>query len=346
MKQLTLAVNAPDPDQIATGLLACNEHGQVEWINRAAAELTGRRAASIRGLSLRELSPVLAELEQRLRDRDQPLQAVEIRLAPEGPAMDLHLQRMGTNCLIEMHPVVERIRQREMAERADRQQAISLLSRRLAHELRNPLAGVRGAAQLISATSNDPTLSRHARLIQREVDRITGLIERFAGDDSSQREAVNLHQVLDEVAELIQAEHQGSLDLVRQYDPSIPELHSSSGQLHQLFLNLMRNSLQAGAKRIQLTSRIEHHSPLVDEPARHAVRIDVDDDGEGVPDSLRDRLFLPLVTGRDQGSGFGLAVVQQIARGHGGLVEYLPLNPGSRFRVRLPLIPATDAAHV
>jgi two-component system, NtrC family, nitrogen regulation sensor histidine kinase GlnL len=338
-------VNAPDPDQIATGLLACDEHGRVEWANRAAGDLIGRRPASLPGLALAELSPLLAELNQRMRDRAQPLQAVEIRLVPDGPAMDLHLQSTGSSSLIEMHPVVERIRQREMAERADRQQAISLLSRRLAHELRNPLAGVRGAAQLISAASNDPTLSRHARLIQREVDRITGLIERFAGNDNGQREPVNLHQVLDEVAELIQAEHQGDLALVRQYDPSIPELHSSSGQLHQLFLNLMRNSLQAGAGRIQLTSRIEHHSPLVDEPARHAVRIDVDDDGEGVPDTLRDRLFLPLVTGRDQGSGFGLAVVQQIARAHGGLVEYLPLNPGSRFRVRLPLIPAREGEH-
>lgn len=338
-------MNAPDPDLIATGLLVCDEHARVEWANRAAGELTGRRPAALPGLTLTELSPVLAELDQRMRARHQPLQAVEIRLRPDGPAMDLQLQRMGAGCLIEMHPVVERIRQREMAERADRQQAISLLSRRLAHELRNPLAGVRGAAQLISATSNDPTLSRHARLIQRQVDRITGLIERFAGNDSAQREPVNLHQVLDEVAELIQAEHQGSLELVRHYDPSIPELHSSSGQLHQLFLNLMRNSLQAGTRRITLTTRIEHHSPLVDEPARHAVRIDVDDDGEGVPESLRDRLFLPLVTGRDQGSGFGLAVVQQIARGHGGLVEHLALEAGSRFRVRLPLIPASDEAH-
>jgi two-component system, NtrC family, nitrogen regulation sensor histidine kinase GlnL len=333
-------VQAPKPDDLATGLIRTDEQGCVTWANRAAADLLGRRPSALPGQLLADLWPQLAELDLRTRTRGQALQAVELRLAPEGPAMDVQLQTTPGGSLIEMHPVTERIRQREMAERADRQQAISLLSRRLAHELRNPLAGVRGAAQLISATSNDPTLSRHARLIQREVDRITGLIERFAGDDSSQREPVNLHQVLDEVAELVQAEHQGSLELIRHYDPSIPELHSSSGQLHQLFLNLMRNSLQAGARRIQLSTRIEHHSPLVDEPARHAVRIDVDDDGDGVPEALRDRLFLPLVTGRDQGSGFGLAVVQQIARGHGGLVEYLPLSPGSRFRVRLPLIPA------
>jgi two-component system, NtrC family, nitrogen regulation sensor histidine kinase GlnL len=338
-------VNAPDPDLIATGLLCVDREGRIRWSNRAAGDLLGRTPGALSGLALAELSPLLANLDRRMRERSRALQAVEICLQTEGPTIDLHLQPMDDGSLIELHPVAERIRQREMAERADRQQALALLSRHLAHELRNPLAGVRGAAQLISAASNDPMLERHARMIQREVDRITGLIERFAGEREPGHEPVNLHQVLDEVAELVQAEHQGALSLDRHYDPSIPELQASSGQLHQLFLNLMRNSLQAGAHRIGLTTRIEHHSPLVDEPARHAVRIDVDDDGEGVAESLRDRLFLPLVTGRDQGSGFGLAVVQQIARAHGGLVEYLPLESGSRFRVRLPLLPAGAGEH-
>jgi two-component system, NtrC family, nitrogen regulation sensor histidine kinase GlnL len=338
-------VSAPDPDLIATGLLSIDVEGRIIWSNRAAGDLLGRTASALKGAELAQVSALLDELNQRMLDRERALQAVEIRLLEHGPAMDLHFQPMPDGSLIELRPVAERIRQREMAERADRQQAVSLLSRHLAHELRNPLAGVRGAAQLISSAHPDPALERHARMIQREVDRITRLIERFAGDREPGHEAVNLHQVLDEVAELVQAEHQGALSFVRHYDPSIPELQAGSGQLHQLFLNLMRNSLQAGASKLCLTSRIEHDSPLVDEPARHAVRIDVDDDGEGVAEGLRDRLFLPLVTGRDQGSGFGLAVVQQIARAHGGLVEYLPLDVGSRFRVRLPLLPVEGQKH-
>jgi two-component system, NtrC family, nitrogen regulation sensor histidine kinase GlnL len=245
---------------------------------------------------------------------------------------------LGEECLIELHPVAERVRQRELAERADRAQAMTLLARHLAHELRNPLAGVRGAAQLIAATHSNDRSAEHARMIQREVDRMTTLLEQFAGGGAGQAGPVNLHRVLDEVADLVLAEAHDKLAIDKDFDPSIPELHAREGQLHQLFLNLARNAAQAGSTRLRLTTRIEHQSPLLDQAGCHAVRIDVDDDGQGVAPELRDRLFLPLVSGRSDGSGFGLAIVQQIVRAHGGLVEYLPRQPGSRFRVRLPLI--------
>ncbi len=333
-------MSQPDPDLLATGLIRVDQHRRVSWINRSAADLFGRSQASLHSLPLVELSLALNDWHRRIRPPGQPLRVSEARLNADGPVLDVIFHRIDTDTLIELHPVTERIRQRAMAERADRQQALALLTRRLAHELRNPLAGVRGAAQLIHAATGESRLIRHAQMIQREVDRITGLIERFAGDGEKQLEAVNLHQVLDEAGELVLAENHGHLKLKKHYDPSIPELQSNGGQLHQLFLNLLRNSIQAGAGEIRMTTRIEHRSLLIDDPARHAVRIDIDDDGQGVPEALRDRLFLPLVTGRDQGSGFGLAVAQQIARMHQGLIEYESLEQGSRFRVRLPLIAA------
>jgi len=337
-------VSQPDPDLLATGLIRVDQRHRVSWINRAAADLFGRSQSALLSLPLTELSVALDDWHGRMRHLGQPLQVSEAQLDDGGPVLDVVFHRIDQSSdqytMIELHPVAERIRQRAMAERADRQQTLVLLTRRLAHELRNPLAGVRGAAQLINAATVEPTLIRHAQMIQREVDRITGLIERFAGDGEKRLEAVNLHQVLNEVGELVLAENHGHLKMKKHYDPSIPDLHSNAGQLHQLFLNLLRNSIQAGAAEIRMTTRIEHRSPLVDEPARHAVRIDIDDDGQGVPEALRDRLFLPLVTGRDQGSGFGLAVAQQIARMHRGLIEFEPLAQGSRFRVRLPLIAA------
>jgi two-component system, NtrC family, nitrogen regulation sensor histidine kinase GlnL len=338
-------VNQPDPDQLAAGLIRTDRHDQVLWLNRAAADLFGGSRSSLQSTRMNELSPSLSQWCQRVCQQGRALRVAEARLERTGRIVDIVVHPIEQDLLIEIQPVAERIRQREMAERADRQQALTLLSRSLAHEIRNPLAGVRGAAQLIENATRDHTLERHAQMIQREVDRITGLIERFAGEDKKKRVAVNLHQVLDEAGELVLAEDQDGLSLDKRYDPSIPELESDPGQLHQLFLNLLRNSIQAGARTLVLTTRIEHDCPLMDDSCRHAVRIDVDDDGSGVPAALRDRLFLPLVSGRQQGSGFGLAVVQQIARRQGGLVEFIPLSSGSRFRVRLPLITAGATAH-
>ncbi len=335
---------APDPDSLTTGLIRINPDGRIVWLNRAACDFLGRPSSSLINQNIASITDFLERWSRRVGEQGGSMAIAETTLQTNGKPVDLWLQAIESDILIEIHPVAERVHQREMTERADRQQAMALLARGLAHELRNPLAGVRGAAQLIEHAKDAEACRRHARMIQREVDRIIALIDHFAGSEGPDRTVLNLHQIINEAAELVMAESMGRLRIERQFDPSIPEQVGDPGRLHQLFLNLMRNSVQAGASRLILTTRIEHDSVLVDKPARHAVRIDIDDDGEGVPESLREKLFLPLVTGREQGSGFGLAVVQQIARAHGGLVEYLPLPDGSRFRVRLPLITARERA--
>lgn len=333
-----------DPDELATGLLRVDADGRIEWFNRSANALLSPPGSNLKQQRIQQISPALGEWVGQVRQRGRSLHAPEALLEDATTIVDAYLHRLEDSILIELHPIAERVRQREMAERADRQQALSQMTRRLAHELRNPLAGVRGAAQLIAARGRDEASERHAAMIQREVDRITALIERFAGNGESRHVPVNLHRVLADAAELVTAEQHGALRIERDFDPSIPDLSADEGQLHQLFLNLLRNAAQAGAKCIRLSSRIEHNSPLLDRPGGQAARIDIDDDGAGVAEDLRERLFLPLVSGRDQGSGFGLAIVQQIARGHGGLVEYQPLGGGSRFRVRLPLEPDAPSA--
>jgi two-component system, NtrC family, nitrogen regulation sensor histidine kinase GlnL len=332
----------PDPDELVTGLIRMGADGRIAWLNRSAADLLKRSPGTLTGSRLADHSPLLARWMKRARDGGRSLHVPESRLEDGSPVVDLHFHASGDDILIELHPVAERLRQRELAERADRSQAMTLLTRRLAHELRNPLAGVRGAAQLIAAMPTGERTGDHARMIQREVDRITGLIERFAGDEQPQIGPVNLHRVLDDVAALVTAEGHDRMLIDKDFDPSIPTIEADEGQLHQVFLNLVRNAAQAGSTRVHLRTRIEHHCALLDQAGRHAVRIDVEDDGGGVDPSLRERLFLPLVSGRSDGSGFGLAIVQQIVRAHGGLVEYQPLEVGSRFRVRLPLIPAGE----
>ncbi len=328
----------PHPDELATGLIRVRADGCIGWLNRSAADMLARSPTALIGAQLADHSTLLSRWMLRTRDSGRSLRAPESRIEASTQTVDAFFQPLGDDVLIELHPVAERVRQRELAERADRAQAMTLLTRRLAHELRNPLAGVRGAAQLISAAETGTRSQEHANMIQREVDRITGLIERFAGGEDQRTGPVNLHRILDEVTELVMAEGYEGLTMVKDFDPSIPELLADGGQLHQAFLNLVRNAAQAGSTQLRMSTRIEHHCALLDQADHHAVRIDIDDNGGGVEPDMQDRLFLPLVSGRSDGSGFGLAIVQQIVRAHGGLVEYLPLPNGSRFRVRLPLI--------
>jgi len=335
-------VSGFDPEQLRTGLIQVEITGRILQINRAAADMLDAKPDTLIGGLLKDHCSGLDRLQQRAQRLDSPLSVTEAHVLTTGPVLDLFIRVADDQCLIELYPVTERILQRERAERADREQSVTLLARSLAHELRNPLAGVRGAAQLIEKTDDVSALKRHAQMIQREVDRIIALIDHVAQDRPSRLVRLNPHRVLEDALELVEAESGGRLRIHRHFDPSIPDQDADEGQLHQLFLNLLRNSVQAGALNLTLRSRIEHDSAWVDPPARHAIRFDIDDDGEGVPVTLRDRLFLPLVTGRDQGSGFGLAVVQQIARAHGGLVDYSDLDSGSRFTLRVPLQTAPE----
>lgn len=306
--------------------------------NAAALDLLGasRRAGKRADLNLP--AAMEAWLDQAARARRAVFSAEsQFPDRPAMPVMDVGIKPVDDGFVITLVPVAERVRQRERLDRADHQQTLARMLRGLAHELRNPLGGVKGAAQLIEQQAESSQIVRHAALIRREVDRITGLIEAFARGDEGETEAINIHCILDETCELIEAESRHRLDLVRDYDPSLPEVPAVATALSQLFVNLLRNALQAGASQVRLITRMAHDAPLAKPPRSCALRIDVEDDGPGVPEALRSRLFLPLVTGRAAGNGFGLAICQQIARRHGGLVEYQPLSPGSRFRVHLPL---------
>ena len=338
-------MSALDPNALHTGLIRLDPDGRISWLNQAAADCLGRSLLYLTGRSLSEVEPVLARWSLRLEPGRTSLQAPEATLSASGQTTDAVFTQLDDQTLIELHPVAARVRQRQLAERADHQQAIHLMARRLAHELRNPLAGVRAAAQLIGNQTEAPAIRRHAEMIQREVDRVTRLIEHASSEETNRPVRTNLHQILEESSELVITECHGQLKVIADFDPSIPPLMADGGRLHQLLLNLLRNAVQAEASNIRLVTRIEHDSPMVDRPARHAIRIEISDDGHGVPEGLRDRLFLPMVSGRDQGSGFGLAIVQQIARAHGGLVEYHPLEPGSRFVIRLPLMAAPERTH-
>jgi two-component system nitrogen regulation sensor histidine kinase GlnL len=326
-------------DSLRTAVFQLDERNQIRQMNRAAEQCLGGGRERISGVPLQGLPWIPEEL----------LGAAEATRA-DGVSRHLHECRISDglydcttqalengHLLLELHDVQMEQRFMQLRQREVQTGMLDLLRRNLGHELRNPLGGIRGAAQMMANELQDDELGTLARLIMREVDRIDELIRRF-GQPSVQRSKADIHQVLDEAVELLQAESAGAVRIYHDYDPSIPELPGDASALRQVLLNLLRNAQQAGACEIGLRTRVEHGTAVLHPGQNTLARIDVEDDGSGVPEELRPLLFLPLVTGRRDGTGLGLALAQQIAAAHGGLLSFEALARGSRFSLRLPLI--------
>jgi two-component system nitrogen regulation sensor histidine kinase GlnL len=259
----------------------------------------------------------------------------ECKLA--GGWFDCTIQPMPEQrMLLEFYALKWRQQQSKLQQREVQTGMMDLIRRNLGHEIRNPLGGIRGAAQMMAAELAGRELGTLAELIMREVDRIDELLARF-GQSELECHPVDLHQILQETTELLRLESAESIKIIPNYDPSIPKITADSSALRQVFLNLLLNAFQAGASEIEIRSRVDYDSTLLQAGISRVVRVDIKDNGCGVPESLRGMLFLPLVTGRRDGTGLGLALAQQIAAAHRGLLTYAPLEPGSRFTLRLPL---------
>jgi len=224
--------------------------------------------------------------------------------------------------------------------------ALSAALKGLAHEIRNPLAGLKGAAQLLERRighwgDNDDERELIG-LIGSEVDRLAALVDRLMNPAPPREFSVtNIHAVLERVRQLAEAEAGWSVKLVRDYDPSLPEVDGDVDRLTQSLWNLVRNALESGASHVWLRTRAEHHVLIGDVPHRLAVRVEIADDGRGVPESLAERIFLPLVSGRAEGTGLGLPLAQQVAREHGGSLSYRSRPGHTVFTLLIP-VPLQD----
>ena len=233
---------------------------------------------------------------------------------------------------------VDRLRRLAHEEEiVDRHLAQRAVVRGLAHESKNPLGGLRGAAQLLERKLSESE-REYTRIIIREADRLQGLVDRLAGPTRPYLPVqVNIHQVLEHVRSLILAEVGEDFVLRRDYDPSIPEFAGDPDQLVQAVLNLVRNAVQAPSRVITLRSRIERQFTIGQRRHKLVLRAEVEDDGPGVPEALRDTLFYPMVTGHAAGTGLGLSIAQDIARRHGGLIEYVSRPARTIFTLLVPL---------
>jgi two-component system nitrogen regulation sensor histidine kinase GlnL len=300
----------------------------------------GRERALARPLADVQLIPqeLLAAVQQCRAD-GSGLRLHELELA--GGQYDCTMQPGEQGMVLLELQNLEWERKRHRLEQRELQTGLlELLSRNLGHEIRNPLGGIRGASQMLASELGSPEMANLARLIMREVDRIDELIQSF-GQPKLAQKPVQFYPLLDEVIGLVEIEFSQQAAFERDFDPSIPVFPGDAMAIRQVLLNLLRNALQAHSTRIVIRTRVEHGGALLQSATTGLLRIDITDDGEGVPESLRNLLFLPLVTGKRNGTGLGLALSQQIAAAHGGLLTYEPVraepNAGSRFSLYLPL---------
>jgi two-component system, NtrC family, nitrogen regulation sensor histidine kinase GlnL len=228
--------------------------------------------------------------------------------------------------------------------------------RQLAHEIKNPLGGLRGAAQLLERQLSDATMREYTSVIISEADRLKTLVDTLLGPGHAPRkQSINVHELLQHVWQLLKLEASAGIKIERDYDPSLPSIEVDRDQIIQAMLNLGRNSLQAIGTheghvtgRIVLRTRALTHVNIGKRRHRLVASVQIEDDGPGVPEQLRDTLFYPLVTGRADGTGLGLAVAQDLVSRHAGLIEFDSRPGRTVFTILLPfesLRPETSDAN-
>lgn len=331
----------PDLDQLATPVAWGDADGRIEGGNAAFARWLGVSARRLPGQPLAALEQGGDLLRRALAAQagDAPVRLRRIALAwlgGEPRFADAWLSRDGGGWRLEAHPVDEFPGEDPALVLPS---ALSAALKGLAHELRNPLAGLKGAAQLLARRQDADAEARELTgLIEAEVERLAALLDRLLSPQPARpHAALNIHAVLERVLRLAESDAGWAVRLVRDYDPSLPEVDGDADRLTQATWNLVRNAIEAGAANVQLRTRAGHAVRIGDALHPLALRLEIVDDGRGVPDDLADRLFLPLVSGRAEGSGLGLALAQQVAREHRGSLAYRSRPGHTVFTLLLPM---------
>ncbi len=340
-------------DTLSTGVITLDTRLQVVYINAAAQVLLEASEARALGQDARallvdggELADTLAQvLEARtpLARRGMTLQL------PTGA--ELHLDLFATLLVEdgEVNGMVLELQAVDRLQRISREESLlqahettRAVIRGLAHEIKNPLGGVRGAAQLLARELPNDELAEYTSIIIREADRLRDLVDRLLGPHHQlDLQSINIHETLEHVRNLISAESDRRVQITRDYDPSLPQLPGDRSQLIQAVLNIMRNALQAAespdACHITLRTRSRRQFTIGTIRHRLVCSIEIIDNGPGIPESLQQSIFVPMVTGRADGSGLGLSIAQSIINRHGGLLECRSEPGDTRFTIYLPM---------
>jgi len=340
-------------DNISTGILTLDGALRVTGLNASGQALLETSEARCMGLQAAQLVLQPREWQRNLEQvlaNHSPLARRGMRLvllSGQEIHADLIITPVSlaeTRLLVELQPVDRLLKISREEGLIHTQETTRAVIRGLAHEIKNPLGGVRGAAQLLARELPDQELSEYTRIIIREADRLRDLVERLLGPHRQlELQPVNVHEILEHVRNLISAEFGPDIVIRRDYDPSLPEFPGDRSQLVQVVLNIMRNAVQAASSRsactITLRTRSRRQFTIGSERHRLVCQLDIIDNGPGVPEALQNSIFVPMVTGSPQGTGLGLAIAQTVVNQHGGLLEFESEPGNTRFTIYLPMEP-------
>ena len=335
--------------QLATAVLVVDAASVVRWLNAAAADLLAVSPAAARGRRLGSLAANGGELEAliaRSLASGETLAMRGVALTPFARAdaryhVDLSVTPLAEGgALLEIVDTTQPSRITRDTALLAQQGGSRLMARQLAHEIKNPLGGLRGAAQLLERELPNEELKEYTRVIIGEADRLRALVDSLLGPARPMRRApLNVHELIDHVYRLARAEAPAGISIERDYDPSLPPLALDRDLMVQAMLNLARNAVQALGERGALTLRSRALTQATIGTERHRVvaSLQFEDDGPGVPAELGETIFYPLVSARAGGTGLGLAVAQDIATRHGGIIEFDSRPGRTVFSLLLPM---------
>ena len=341
-------------DNLNTAVFMFDEQLYLRYLNTAAEVLLAESTRQLLGVSATTLfkssdsaflknlshcldtgSPII-DYALELHHGVNPSIFVNVSITP----ISVNNERVN-ELIIELQPIDNRMRISQEEQLLSQQNTARLMVRGLAHEIKNPLGGLRGAAQLLDLELSTAELKEYTQIIIDEADRLTDLVNRMLGpNEVPNKQFLNIHEVLERVRWLVQAEVIQSIRLHCDYDPSLPEILGDKNQLIQAILNIVRNAVQAVGEKgtIILKTRICRHISIERRRYKLAIRCEIIDDGIGIAPDMLNKIFYPMVTGRADGTGLGLSISQALITQHQGGIECSSKKNHTVFIITLPVL--------
>lgn len=336
-------------ENLATALLLINRDRLIQRVNNATETLFEQSRSNLLGKNVEQLIP-LPEVQKCISDcltDNSQFTLREIEMPRTSLLVDITILLLSSSedaepmVLIEINSINRIFRFITEKNQLERQQSFRLMMRGLAHEIKNPLGGIRGAAQLLQKEITDSGQQQLTNILIKEADRLTRLVDRVMGSHEQLKlKRLNIHEVLEHVVHLVTVKSRGHILIDRYYDPALPEINADKEQLIQATLNIVGNALEAqehlDRPQIGLVTQFERFVTFNQIMHKQVMKVKIWDAGPGVDEQMREILFDPLITGRPTGTGLGLSITRQIVQRHNGVVRLEDYHGKTCFTIYLP----------